>query len=152
MDNNQNGSNWNDHNGQRDRWNSSSSDSSYYNQPTHRPYGQTFSMASAVCGLLAMTTGCTVILALIFGSLGLLFGVLAHRSKKRMNTTCATGIILSCAGLVTVVSMIIYSLVSLPSLMQNEMFRNQVNSVSQMLYGVDFDEFMEEVYGYSFEK
>ena len=69
-----------------------------------------------------------------------------------MNTTCATGIILSCAGLVTVVSMIIYSLVSLPSLMQNEMFRNQVNSVSQMLYGVDFDEFMEEVYGYSFEK
>ena len=48
--------------------------------------------------------------------------------------------------------MIIYSLVSLPSLMQNEMFRNQVNSVSQMLYGVDFDEFMEEVYGYSFEK
>lgn len=144
--------NWNGNNGQKDRWNTSASDSSYYNQPTHRPYGQTFSVASAVCGLLAVTTSCTVILSLIFGSLGLLFAVLAHRSKKRMNTTCVTGIVLSCAGLVTVVSMMIYSFLSLPSLMQNEMFRSQMNAVTRQLYGVDFNEFMEEVYGYSFEE
>lgn len=151
MDNNQNGSNWNGHNGQRDRWNSSSSDSSYYNQPTHRPYGQSFSVASAVCGLLSMTTSCTIVLSLPLGALGILFAVLAHRAKKKMNSTCGTGLILSCVGLTTAVSMIVYSFVMLPSLMQNATFRNQVNAVSQQLYGMDFDEFMEGAYGYSFD-
>ena len=60
--------NWNGNNGQRDRWNSSASNSSYYNQPTHRPYGQTFSIASAICGLLSMTTSCTIILSLPLGA------------------------------------------------------------------------------------
>ncbi len=151
MDNNQNGSNWNGHNGQRDRWNRSSSDSSYYNQPTHRPYGQAFSVASAVCGLLSMTTSCTIVLSLPLGALGILFAFLAHRSKKKMNSTCGTGLILSCVGLTTAVSMIVYSFVMLPSLMQNDTFRNQVNAVSQRLYGMDFDEFMEGAYGYSFD-
>ena len=112
--------NWNGNNGQQDRWNSNASNSSYYNQPTHRPYGQTFSIASAICGLLAMTTSCTIIA-------------------------------LSCVGLVSAVSMIVYSFVMLPSLMENEAFRNQVNAVSQQLYGMDFDVFMEETYGYSFD-
>ena len=142
---------WNGNNGQQDRWNSNASNSSYYNQPTHRPYGQTFSIASAICGLLAMTTSCTIILSLPLGALGILFAVLAHRTKKKMNTTCVTGIALSCVGLVSAVSMIVYSFVMLPSLMENEAFRNQVNAVSQQLYGMDFDVFMEETYGYSFD-
>ena len=143
--------NWNGNNGQQDRWNINASNSSYYNQPTHRPYGQTFSIASAICGLLAMTTSCTIILSLPLGALGILFAVLAHRTKKKMNTTCVTGIALSCVGLVSAVSMIVYSFVMLPSLMENEAFRNQVNAVSQQLYGMDFDVFMEETYGYSFD-
>ncbi len=143
--------NWNGNNGQQDRWNCNASNSSYYNQPTHRPYGQTFSIASAICGLLAMTTSCTIILSLPLGALGILFAVLAHRTKKKMNTTCVTGIALSCVGLVSAVSMIVYSFVMLPSLMENEAFRNQVNAVSQQLYGMDFDVFMEETYGYSFD-
>lgn len=151
MDNNWNGSNWNGENGQRDRWNSSASNSSYYNQPTHRPYGQAFSIASAVCGLLAMTTSCTIILSLPLGALGILFTVLAHRSKKKMSSTCLTGIVMSCVGLTTAVSMIVYSFVMLPTMMQNESFRGQVNAVTQQLYGMDFDEFMEEAYGYSFD-
>ena len=151
MDNNRNGSNWNGHNGQRDRWNSNASNSSYYNQPTHRPYGQAFSVASAVCGLLSMTTSCTIVLSLPLGALGILFAFLAHRAKKKMNSTCGTGLILSCVGLTTAVSIIVYSFVMLPSLMQNATFRNQVNAVSQQLYGMDFDEFMEGAYGYSFD-
>lgn len=151
MDNNWNGSNWNKDNGQRDRWNSDSSNSSYYNQPTHRPYGQTFSIASAVCGLLAMTTGCTVILPLILGSLGILFAVLAHRSKKKMNTTCVTGIALSCAGLVSVVFIAIRSFTMLPEMMENDAFRSYMNTAMQQIYGMDFDTFLEEYYGYSFD-
>lgn len=152
MDNNWSGSGWNGDDRQRDRWNSDASHSSYYNQPTHRPYGQAFSVASAVCGILSVTTICTVILSVPLAALGLLFAVLAHRSKKRMNTTCVMGIALSCAGLVTVVSIVVYYFVSLPSLMQNDLFRNQMNSVSQQFYGMDFDEFMESFYGYTFEE
>ena len=153
MDYNQNGQNNRDNrdNGQWDRWNSNASNSSYYNQPTHRPYGQAFSVASAVCGLLSMTTSCTIVLSLPLGALGILFAFLAHRAKKKMNSTCGTGLILSCVGLTTAVSMIVYSFVMLPSLMQNATFRNQVNAVSQQLYGMDFDEFMEGAYGYSFD-
>ena len=152
MDNNWNGGNWNGNDGQRDRWNSSASNSSYYNQPTHRPYGQSFSIASAVCGLLSMTTSCTIILSLPLGALGILFAVLAYRAKKKINNTCVTGIILSCVGLTTAVSMIVYSFVMLPTMMRNEAFRGQVNAVTQQLYGMDFDEFMEEAYGYSFDE
>ncbi len=143
--------NWNGDDRRQDRWNSSASNSSYYNQPTHRPYGQAFAVASAACGLLSMTTSCTIILSLPLGALGILFAALAHRAKKKMSSTCATGIILSCVGLATAVSMIVYSFVMLPSLMQNDLFRNQANAVSQRLYGMDFDEFMEGAYGYSFD-
>lgn len=147
MDYNRNGDN-----GRWDRWNSNSSNSSYYNQPTHRPYGQTFSIASMICGILSMTTCCTIVLSLPLGALGILFGVLAHRKGKKMNTNCVTGITLSCAGLTVAVSMIVYTFVMLPVLMRNDSFRSQIDAVSQQMYGMDFAEFMEERYGYSFEE
>lgn len=139
--------NWNRDNRQWDKWDSNASNSSYYNLPTHRPYGQTFSIASAVCGLLSMTTSCTIILSLPLGALGILFAVLAHRKKKKMSTACVTGITLSCVGLVTAFSMIVYSFVMLPTLMKDEAFRNQLNSMSQQMYGTDFTEIIEEYYG-----
>ena len=60
MDQDQNGwNNWNQKDqGQWDRWDSSASNSSYYNQPTHRPYNQGFAIASLVLGLLSVTLGC----------------------------------------------------------------------------------------------
>ena len=39
----------------------------------------------------------------------------------------------------------------LPALMRNDVFRRQINAVSQQMYGMDFDAFLEEYYGYSFE-
>ena len=141
----------NGNNGQWDRWDSNASNSSYYNQPTHRPYGQAFSTASAVCGLLAMATGCTVVLSLPLGSLGILFAVLARRSKKKMSNTCFAGLALSCAGLAAAVTMLVYSFAMLPSLMKDEGFRSQLDGVTRQLYGIDFSEFMKETYGYTFE-
>lgn len=152
MDFNRNGNNQNRDNGQWDRWNSNASNSSYYNQPTHRPYGQSFSIASAVCGLLSMMTCCTIILSLPLGALGVLFALLAHRRGRKMNNTCATGLIFSCAGLTSALALILYSFVMLPTLMKNEAFRNQLNSMSEQIYGMEFTELMEEYYGYSFEE
>nr|WP_296486447.1 DUF4190 domain-containing protein [uncultured Acetatifactor sp.] len=153
MDNQQNG--WNNQsggNGQWDRWNSNASNSSYYNQPTHRPYGQTFSIAAAVCGLLSVTTSCTIVLSLPLGALGILFAILARRKGKKMNGTCTAGLVFSSAGLTFAVIMMIYSLVMLPVFMKDESFRNQINTMTERMYGIHFTDLMEEYYGYSFEE
>lgn len=134
-----------------DKWNSNASNSSYYNQPVHRPYGQIFSIASAVCGLLSLMTCCTIVLSLPLGALGLLFAVLAYRKGRKTSNICVTGITLSCIGLAVAAALIVYSFVMLPALMRNDVFRRQINAVSQQMYGMDFDAFLEEYYGYSFE-
>lgn len=147
--------NWNNQNrgnGDWDRWNSNASNSSYYNQPTHRPYGQSFSIASAICGILAMMTSCTVVLSMCLGSLGILFAVLAHRKGKRMNSTCVTGLTLSCIGVTFAVVILVYTYVMLPLLMKNEAFSRRLDTVSEQMYGISFSELMEEYYGFSFEE
>ena len=144
---------WNNQNrgnGNWDRWNSNASNSSYYNQPTHRPYGQSFSIASAVCGL-AMMTGCTVVLPLCLGSLGILFAFLAHRRGKRMSSACVTGLTLSSIGVFFAVVILVYTYVMLPMLMKNETFSRQLDTVSEQMYGVSFSELMEQYYGHSFD-
>ncbi len=152
MDYNQNnGNNMNRDNGQWDKWNSNASNSSYYNQPTHRPYGQLFAIASGICGLLSITTCCAAILSLPLGALGILFAVLTYRKGKKMNTTSALGIMLSCAGIVTAVTTIVYSFSRLPTLMESEVFRNQINTITRQMYGMDFTELMQEFFGYTFE-
>lgn len=151
MDYNQNSQNQQNNNGEWDRWNSNSSNSSYYNQPTHRPYGQGFAIASGICGLLSVTTCCAGVLSLPLGALGILFAALASRRGKRMNSTCVMGLTLSCIGIVSSVSMIIYSFSMLPTLLENEAFRNQFNMVTQQMYGMDFSEFMQEFYGFTIQ-
>ena len=98
-----------------DKWNSNASNSSYYNQPVHRPYGQIFSIASAVCGLLSLMTCCTIVLSLPLGALGLLFAVLAYRKGRKTSNICVTGITLSCIGLAAAAALIVYSFVMLPA-------------------------------------
>ncbi len=152
MDYNQNDqNNWQRDNQQRDRWNSSASNSSYYNQPTHRPYGQGFIIASMVCGALSVTACCTGILSLPLGSLGILFALLTYRRGKKMNGSAMTGIVLSTMGIITGISIIIYSFRTLPNMMRDPIFRNQVDAITEQMYGMDFAEFMKEYYGYEFD-
>lgn len=139
-------------NGQWDRWNSNASNSSYYNQPVHRPQGQAFSTASLVCGIVSVTTCCTVILSLPLGALGILFSRLAHRKGRPMSSTCLMGQVCSWVGLICAGAMLLYSLAMLPSFMQNEAFRSQIDAVTEQMYGMDFQELMEKFYGFSFEE
>ena len=142
---------WDNGNQQMDRWNSSASNSSYYNQPTHRPYGQGFIIASMICGVLSVTACCTGILSLPLGALGIIFALLTYRKGKRMNGSALTGIMLSTMGIVTGISMLIYSFITLPQMMQDPFFRSQIDSVTEQMYGMDFAEFMREYYGYEID-
>lgn len=139
----------NQNNNQWDRWNSSSANSSYYNQPTHPPHGQGFTMASVTCGILSITTCCTGILPLPLGALGILFAVLVYRKGKKLNSACVMGITTSCLGIAVGLMMTIYSFAMLPALLKNEAFRSQFDTLTQQMYGMDFEEFMEEFYGYT---
>lgn len=134
-------------NHRQDRWNSSASDSSYYNQPTHTPYDQGFSTASLVLGLLSTTLGCCGF-SLPLGALGILFAILCYRKGKHMNSNARFGLCLSVFGCVYGVAMIIYTLfVQLPAMLQDPAYINQLNQMYQMLFGMDFQEFMQSFYG-----
>lgn len=146
MDYNQNGGGQN--NDSKDRWNSRASESSYYNQPTHRPYGQGFTIASFVCGILSVTTCCTGVLSLPLGALGILFAVLVYRKGKQLNSTCTLGIVLSCSGILIGLAMIAYSFIMLPAFLKNESFRSQFDGLTEQLYGMDFEEFLKKYNGY----
>ena len=147
MDYNQGSGNQN--NNQWDRWNSNASNSSYYNQPTHRPYGQGFTMASVTCGILSITTCCTGILPLPLGALGILFAILVYRKGKQLNSACIMGIISSCIGIAFGLMLTIYSFAMRPTLLKNEAFRNQMNMLTHQMYGMDIEEIMQEFYGYT---
>ena len=151
MDFNQNQRNQQNNDGSWDHWNSNASNSSYYNQPTHRPYGQAFTIASGICGLLSVTACCTGILSLPLGALGILFAALTYRKGKKMNSACLVGMVSSCVGIISAVIMTINTFTMLPTLMENESFRYQLDTMTQQMYGMDFKTFMEEFYGYSFE-
>lgn len=145
------GYNQNNDNGQWDRWDSNASNSSYYNQPVHRPYGQSFTIASNVCGILSMMTGCFALLSMPLGALGILFSSLARRKGQKPNYN-NIGLVFSCIGLVSALVTIAYSLFMLPTLMKSEAFRGQFDQVTEQIYGKDFAEFMEEFYGITIEE
>ncbi len=151
MDLNQNQRNQQNNDGSWDRWNSNASNSSYYNQPTHRPYGQAFTIASGICGLMSVTACCTGILSLPLGALGILFAALTYRKGKKMNSASLVGVVSSCVGIISAVIITINTFTMLPTLMENESFRYQLDTMTQQMYGMDFQTFMEEFYGYSFE-
>lgn len=80
-----------------DKWDSNASHSSYYNQPTHPPYDQGFTIASIICGILSITLGCCS-LSLPLGAMGILFAVLCRRRNKPMNSNCRMGLCLGVFG------------------------------------------------------
>lgn len=135
-----------------DRWNSNSSHSSYYNQPTHKPYGQAFSTASFVLGLLSVTVGCCGI-SLPLGALGILFALLVRRKGRQLQGTARTGFILSVIGFTAGIFLTVYAIISIPILMQNDAYRERFNAYFRIGTGMDFDEYLEYIqnsYGITF--
>lgn len=147
MDYNQNSQNPQNQNNEWDRWNSGASSSSYYNQPTHTPYDQGFSIASLVLGLLSTTLGCCGI-SLPLGALGILFAILCYRRGKHLNSNARFGLCLSVFGCIYGIGIMIYTLfVQLPAMLQDPAYTSQLNQLYQMLFGMDFQEFIQSFYG-----
>lgn len=149
MDYNGNNQNGND---QWDRWNSNSSHSSYYNQPTHRPYGQAFALASLVCGLLSVTIGFCGI-ALPLGALGIIFAVLVRRKGKKTNSTAQTGLILSSIGTVLGALILVLYLMLMPLMLKQQLSNDEARQQMKFMYDslwkdrfdMEFDEYLDYI-------
>ena len=68
-----------------------------------------------------------------------------------MNGTAMTGIVFSVMGIITGISLLIYSFYTLPDMMRDPVFRNQIDAMTEQMYGMDFAEFVKEYYGYEFD-
>lgn len=140
--------NWNQRNNrsddsQWDRWNSNASNSSYYNQPVHKPYGRGFSMASFILGVLSVTIGCCGI-SLPLGALGIFFALLVYRKGKKLNSTAKSGLVLSSIGAILGVLLIIYAVITLPSFMNR--LRAEIDQAQSSSMPDAYTEFLNRYY------
>ena len=140
MDDNWNSRNNKSDNGQWDRWNSNASNSSYYNQPVHKPYGQSFSLASFILGLLSITLGCCGF-SLPLGALGILFALLVYRKGRRLNSTAKSGLVLSCIGTFIGLCALLYVLVITPRFLR--WMEENGQNLSETSYGTEYDNYID---------
>ncbi len=106
-----------------------------------------FAIASMILGILSILSIITGVFPLIFGSLSILFVILSRRKNTPLEAPALAGSITACIGILLSVFLLIVSFALLPTLMNDPEYRNQLNSVSQSMYGISFDEVMEEGYG-----
>ena len=106
-----------------------------------------FSIISLVMGILAIVSICTAILPIPLGAAGILFAILSHRKGRQLDTLALGGVVTSIAGMVMSFVLIVMTFMMLPSMLKDETYREQLNAVSESMYGMSFDEMMEEGYG-----
>lgn len=106
-----------------------------------------FVVATLITGLLSLLSICTGILPLPLGALGVLFAVLSRRKGQRLETSAFVGVISSVMGMALSIVIIIMSFAALPSMLKSPEYREQLNSVSEAMYGMSFDDMIEEGYG-----
>lgn len=126
-----------------DHWDSNASHSSYYNQPTHPPYNQGFTIASLVFGILSATLGCCFYLSIPLGALAILFAVLCRRKSKPWNDNCRAGFVLGIAGCVFGFITMFYILSQNP--LQSR--QNQFNQTEQNFFTPDLQEILQNSSG-----
>lgn len=131
--------NQNDNNEEWDRWDSNASNSSYYNQPTHKPYGQAFITASLVCGFLSMTLSCAI--PFVVSALGILFALLTYRKGKKMVHAARMGLTLCIIGFAFQFVVITVNVVSL--LRDPEKYENTYRQYFEENTGIDYDRLLE---------
>lgn len=103
-----------------------------------------FFAASLILGILSLLSICTVIFPLIFGGLSTLFAVLSHRKNKDINGMALGGIICSSISMTFTIVTFALVLIQLPQNLKDEQYLEQLNATSEALYGVTFEEMLEE--------
>lgn len=114
-----------------------------YQTPQNRK--NPFLAPCALMGILSLLSSCTIVFSLIFGSLGIIFGILAYRKGRPMETELKLGFITSALGLALTLIIFIGALVFSFQMMEDPQYREYLNQVSEEIYGTTFDEMLEEM-------
>lgn len=114
-------------------------------QPTQKQ--NPFITASLIFGVLAVATVMTGILPLFLGSLSILFAVLSYRRGKSLPTPAFVGVIASAIGMAFSTVLLVIAISLMPTMLKDPTYREQLNTMSEAMYGITFDEVMEEGYG-----
>jgi len=112
-----------------------------------RPKKNSFATASMILGILALLTIATVFLPLPLAALGILFASLAHRKGRKRDLSCIAGLATSVIALVISLSFMVSSIAMIPTLLTTPEYRQQLDEISEGLYGESFDDMVEELYG-----
>lgn len=111
-----------------------------YNRPTNG-----FATAAFVCGILTIVTMVcmTVYLPFVFGGLSLIFGALSKRQANvPMEKKAKRGMIFGIGGIVANVLLIV---LCVNMVLTNPDYRSQLNDACQQMYGITFDQMLEEM-------
>ena len=110
-----------------------------------------FAIASMICGICSVCLCCMGPLAVIPGALSIRFAILPYRRGEKRDSFSTTGIVLSCVGITLGILMTVYALFDFSISMQNPAFRREFNSSFERIYGENFDDYMENLYGITIE-
>lgn len=105
------------------------------------------SIASMTLGILSAIPCCMGTLSIPFGALGILFAVLTRRKGQRMHSLSFMGLWLSCVGLFWGIFVLVQSFIQLPQMLNDPAAMSEVNALYQMIYGMNFEEFLNTYYG-----
>ena len=81
------------------------------------------------------------------GALSILFAVMAHRKKREFTSQVKIGIVTSLISILITGVILVTTIISLPTLLKSEEYREQLNTTSEQMYGMSFDELMNDYYG-----
>lgn len=102
-----------------------------------------FMMLSLLMGVLAFTSCSFIFTAMIAGGLSILFAILSKGNHPKMHFTAKSGITASIAAMV--LSVIITSF-TVYMVFHNPEYREMLNTTYESMYGMTFDEALEEMY------
>ncbi len=111
-----------------------------YKVPTNR-----FAVASVICGAIAVITFTSVWFPLLLGSLAVIFAVLSRNGTAKLTTYSKIGMICGLIASLGAVAMIIFVWVNLPTLLQNDAYRDMVQRLANSIYGGEID--LDELFG-----
>lgn len=102
----------------------------------------TFSILSIVLGVMAVFSITTVVFPFFFGSLSIIFAVLAKGSSLKMDFMSKSAVAASLFGIILSFGITAGTMYLLAT---NEDFRGQINTMYEESYGFTLDEYMEMI-------
>jgi len=102
-----------------------------------------FMMLSLLLGVLAFTSCSFIFTAMIAGGLSILFAILSKGNHPKMHFIAKSGVMASVAAMVLSV---IITAFTVYMVFYNPEYRKMLNTTYESMYGITFDEALEEMY------